>query len=872
MQVHQQHHGYLRGHQLLSTSIKLERADQDAIDRLSDIAGPVQSGSSLPSYLTGYPLPSRTYFVFARTWYDHEAHRAGCALTHSLIVPLEEWSRMQAPSSLRHLHRPFPHGDRSTLEPLAAFPSEFEILEPAVAEALPELIEALFLEDLSPVLWIEENPEIAILRIVDSLWASYRSNFAFQSYTLKPRTINDRQFDLVAAPRIARSRFAHWPGRRVEGRGAPRHAWTSQLSDEIFHADEPDLSRVDPLGVLQLEGRGDPANLRMSLLWADLERQSLRSPSAALGMLDVLAASNLSAVRIEHLVIPLARRTLANQSWMRFPGGAAKFLSLVLEKLASLPPLSALDGDLVRAARDLLVEDVDEGARLLTDLALPSVHFDYLVDVAFIEASNLPDEPRLLSAILFKIDDRRLCQLLELQPDLALRALNDPTKPASFALRLSEIFPALTSERKRDLRHALPHALDESSGVLVRALLDGTDDEEFAAVTRELAHSKAFAAPTIFSAILGAGDTVPRRKALQEVIIESPLDLNVRAWSLATMLIPTDDELNWLMSLRDRRLSIATLKEADWSSSELLDAMDAQLASVQKVVELLLEAGLDRTAGGLIRYAPLPFEQKLDLAERSLPLMPQTAVGEISEDLIQSVFPVNTKRDAGLAKRALALDGATLVLKRYTSERLATLAFPDWSPSAANVRWTFEVMLANSEAMAAAFAPAADKIVARLASGRGEGFDEKLFERWAVFLEHAAPLPDSAAAVAAVESLQFALRHDRLPASELVKCAFSIVYSLVKDDHRPVYRGFFSAPLDQPTRLCHALADSYYHSNWPPRDLAIIAQRLDISDKIYEYIRDKWNGPKYLRAILKDLNPKRSDEEKQARKELRAYT
>ena len=66
-QIHQQEHGYRNGHELLSATIKLDREDQDAIDRLSDISGSLRPDEIFTPYLTGYPLPSRAYFVLART-------------------------------------------------------------------------------------------------------------------------------------------------------------------------------------------------------------------------------------------------------------------------------------------------------------------------------------------------------------------------------------------------------------------------------------------------------------------------------------------------------------------------------------------------------------------------------------------------------------------------------------------------------------------------------------------------------------------------------------------------------------------------------------------------------------------------------------
>ncbi len=89
--VEQQLHGYRAGHQLLATSTILSRDDQDLIDRLSDLSGPLAPSQEFEPYVTTYPLPSGAYYVVASTWQDKLATRAGCVLTRSLLVPAEYW-------------------------------------------------------------------------------------------------------------------------------------------------------------------------------------------------------------------------------------------------------------------------------------------------------------------------------------------------------------------------------------------------------------------------------------------------------------------------------------------------------------------------------------------------------------------------------------------------------------------------------------------------------------------------------------------------------------------------------------------------------------------------------------------------------------
>jgi len=91
-QAHQLLHGYRGGHGQIAASVKLTDRDSELITRLSDLSGSLSSGLRLDTYLTVYPLPSRRFFAAARTWPDPEAPRAGCVVTHTLLIPVEFWA------------------------------------------------------------------------------------------------------------------------------------------------------------------------------------------------------------------------------------------------------------------------------------------------------------------------------------------------------------------------------------------------------------------------------------------------------------------------------------------------------------------------------------------------------------------------------------------------------------------------------------------------------------------------------------------------------------------------------------------------------------------------------------------------------------
>ncbi|WP_292505227.1 hypothetical protein, partial [Mesorhizobium sp.] len=333
MIVDQQLHGYRNGHELLSGTIRLPARDQDLVDRLSDIAGPIGPGEKFAPYLTCYPLPSGSHYIVARTWLDLTAPRAGCVRTRSLIVAMSDWTGLAGPASLA----------RVATEAGPTDPGRQLMLEPSLAPPLPpvegpgvELIEALFLEDSVPVaVFGAPAPELLALRFLTAIWPSMRRRFTVSTFCNSPRTIAKRSFDLVFAPVSARSRFSDWKGRRIDGtrKSASRHPWSARIETEVLRAPHPSLLGLDVFGEMAGDEQGSQETLRLSLLWEELAGKIDTEPHAALGLLDI---ANTRPARRAELVERLtpALAAAANSAASRMPPADAwRFLQVLIGKL-----------------------------------------------------------------------------------------------------------------------------------------------------------------------------------------------------------------------------------------------------------------------------------------------------------------------------------------------------------------------------------------------------------------------------------------------------------------------------------------------------------------------------------------------------------
>jgi hypothetical protein len=271
--IDQQIHGYRSGHQLIASTRRVPRQDQDLIDRLSDIGGQLRPGETFKPYLTAYPLPSGSDYVVARTWQDFGAPRSGCVRTRSLIVPMAEWQSMDGIRTLLPLLVPVEFEEKlARLAPERSAPSTRTVSDPRRTE----LVEALFFEPRQPVVVFDSaEAEPIVERLLAAFWPALKQNFSVSTYALAPRKIGGRPFDLVFAPKGARARFSDWSGRRVEGASkSERHPWSRLVSEKIFDAEHPDLRTIDTLGALGTDQRGDEGVLRLSLMWNDLAAKS----------------------------------------------------------------------------------------------------------------------------------------------------------------------------------------------------------------------------------------------------------------------------------------------------------------------------------------------------------------------------------------------------------------------------------------------------------------------------------------------------------------------------------------------------------------------------------------------------------------------
>lgn len=293
--LHQTLHGYMRGHELLSSSTELTAADLDRMVQLSDLSGyPV--ASSFPPYLTCYPLPSRSYYAFACTWLDDDAPRDGCVLTHTILVPMAAWEN--ADISAQQLNSLFRRPNRIEFRDYAVVIDVFRDSERHRNECKPNIqrISASYFVNGQPLVVLDFDSHVGnevLPAFLDLLWPSLRGRFTGCTYALQPRQIGNRQFDLQFAPAEALSKYSRVPeSQLVRNLGEP------------YKKEDARVERLTDLVNLEWMGEGsvgeffgsdlwrelptDPTALYRLVIFDDLNRRSEQTPSSSIAALDVL--------------------------------------------------------------------------------------------------------------------------------------------------------------------------------------------------------------------------------------------------------------------------------------------------------------------------------------------------------------------------------------------------------------------------------------------------------------------------------------------------------------------------------------------------------------------------------------------------------
>lgn len=844
-------HGYRSGHQLLAGSISLERHDQDVVDRLSDLAGQLRPSESFSPYLTGYPLPSKSFYVFARTWQDLEAPRAGCVVTRSLFVPMKEWIALSdVDELLPSLSKPWQEPGQNIYSPVNELPvgPEARVYDPRRFE----LVEALFLEARQAIVMFDcDEAEAITARLLTALWPKLRGSFAFGTFALAPRTIAGRSFDLLFAPSNARSRFMDWTGRRIEAskvvNPTSRHRWTDEIANRIFESPQPRLLTGDAFGIFDEDDVLDENSFRLSLRWNELVKNARESPIAALGLIDIFNSHAKVPLDGSVPVYSLLQSAVHRATTELDTPQAWTFLTALMTKFKDQSAPPKIRKQIRRAAEMLAFRDAAGALDFLTSKSPTQVHplivtciGNGLADAVVAKQYAVSNLERLSSEVV--------TTLLVASRRLAKGYLTAATENAHGIVSIPELEWICDSlpvrERRRLLKGFAPALTQREHAKLLDSLVRNMTVKDVASSITVIGRVNSFVVsafdPIFVALVKSEVDADLLRTSIMRGSESSGADR-----FLASTLDVSAEGLEWLLHAP----LMPVVRRSHILSSMLSPLRPSQLASLardslrRKKTLSLLEAGLPRTSLdmasilaasdsinsdeiqiGLSVINTLDVEQKHDLAFKLLVAgLSHEQLDTWTLDLVKLVPTVITVDELIFA--AVAQNSSGRVLSRNLS-MLASLPAP-----------TKKSILLNIDALSS-----------RIVQKSHTALDESAYVSMGRMITEAVDINRSKAEHASLTLLPFAIRWTRYPCSPLLTRIFPLAYRVVKEQSAKAI--FF----DDAKTLRRDLVYAYQSSSWPPADLMICALGAGIGSEVVNELRKRWHGDEYIQAIENDLS------------------
>ena len=882
--VHQLLHGYHGGHGQIAGSIKLPSRDSELITRLSDLSGSLSSGLQIEPYLTVYPLPSRQFFAIARTWPDLEAPRAGCVLTHTLLIPTEAWATLHDVRSLDSLFRnPHASPDYNFADPVNlrarlsdAAPRDLKLDLPRARS----FISRYFGQGLRPIVWFNASePEEYLWRLLEHLWPKLRSSFSSCTFSLQQRVLHDRPFDLLFAPSIVYARFTKLsPDQLIEPTAERKvlssdiEPWSEYWAGAFFSAD-PGLPTNESELPIWSELSEDPTAVRKLSLVHELRLRAAQSPTAGVGAMDVvesLAHDAATAVPLKQLIV----KDAINATIMATSAeDALTSLKLIEDRLHresfrniavdSCQPLS-------HAASQVTLREPETAMRLsaswLADrhMETRSAFTDGILEGLINAANSFPS----------RLEDLRFhpeiaVELLRLRPDFASKYLEigGETAPRALASWLSTDIGLATL---RQVRQSLIPSLKIYDQELFPALLRDVSETETIATLNALSESSSgFADQNIRRVVADRislihpqlvrdwGSKIPRwsagtasivasayghsKQGFEELFHSNEFTGTRQADVLAAMLCPQDfGDPYWLRELMSHDVRI--LKTLLLNKGESSDNIECALSKVLNEVSDLFLASSDELLSSIWNFEGRPIHRQLsDAAVRS------AVASYIAEG-----------RDTTVVREFIASPISTRWLENISASQLGALLVRSCNGGTASVERALKWISGAPNALYARRPPVLPELCdALLSRVRQFGPADAQYSLIQI-VRRAAVLPGfELRQVLSAKMLRFCLDNVHLSLSALVAETFPDVYmeAIKENDRRPsFFASLFAAyDWDKGKDLRITLIDSFLRSKWAPGDLAFAASKAGILRKLFKRLSRKSGGDGYIRAMQADL-------------------
>ena len=851
--IHQQLHGYRSGHQLLQSSVRLDRKDQDLIDHLSDMAGPLRPGERFDAYMSAYPLPSLKYYVLAKTEQDLDAPRAGCVTTKTLLVPMHFWENEASPAALAELLE----GPTSD-EPIAV-PADTQAPTLAAINnpVLIELVEALFLEKRSAIVVFDapDSKKIA-LRLLTALWPGMRCRFSLCTFALSPRKLSGKSFDLLFAPKSARTYFSDWEGRWIETAAkavTERHRWTSLILQRIFSSRIPHLLDADSIRIfVGDDDEGSENILRLCLLWEELREKAIEVPTAVLGLIDIANSRN-AVVSTWEVLEPAIANAITNAADSMDTKSAWDFLTALLGKFRN-DPFTGIIAKALRSAGTKLTQR-DWGSALT-----------YLAKEAPIERGGSSEEllqsvaaslaivdPYQLTEALVAVSPRRLLMIASLDDGLLARIFSgtDAAIDAALIQSFTQGFKFLTpEERSRQGFRFLQHIRGDQDSVLLAQIIEGAQTTQLVEAVDLIWGAKAIRTPQLGKVLCDAATANDSKVRVRTAFARLGDDEQTNR-CIEWLLAADPADMRWLLEnaeISSRRTTFLNNFIKESNPDNLVRAFSSPKIATKALN--LLAGDLRQFASTAARIAVLPTITAVDHITLGLKIYPMLQGAEratLAQSIVSRVLTDAAVQGGDLPERVIAA-----VLNDIDLPAMITTGL-DTDQDGKQVSRTLVAFDRVAPAVRTLLEAHVDLIVQLVASRRDFDLTKDGAMAIARLIQTTAHLDYHTHVKICSTIFPFAIDARQKPASPIIIATFPTIYNVLRkgSDNFGLMKLLIFADWDKCKIARKNLVRAFVTSKWSPVDLAITAFHSRELSRILKRLLKESGGSSYLAKIEK---------------------
>jgi hypothetical protein len=611
---------------------------------------------------------------------------------------------------------------------------------------------------------------------------------------------------------------------------------------------------LDALGVLRLDDSGDESNIRLALLWNELFDKAEQSPTAVLGLLDILRARRVDMATNSELLVPLISRSV-NLAQNTMPASEMiSFLLTLVGKFPAQPLPFKLLSKLRRAVANVTSTKPELVLALLRSESKPKSAETPIVSAGF--GDGFAAVTRIELHDILEIPEHELLRLLAHSSDFA-RYLIGATSKAPQSLWMKPLIDCLeypdSDLLKKARRRIIPVLTVGQQAPILNACVRGISVSSLVAVVHAIGGTTSFSVAEFDEPLCNAAKGQPGLLWVRSAILDGPetvgsdrfLASTIRAYPLDIWWILNEEKITYRRRREVLKHALANATEED------IRALAYDSKAVRRVDELIEDevSSCARAFARLLQLSNLPTDFFLDRSARLLPFLEHEHQRELIDTALTRGFASGSSSANSVLNRLLDSYGDQLNYQNLVAIAVPSHASADRASD--NVVMLNEANAVIRRGVLSHIGDLSDRLIRKY----GANLSPAAIRAWAALLSDSRSENQAAQLMAASSTLSFALSNLHAPVSPLVVSAFPIVDAELKTEREaPSLLFFFFTDWDRCKTARKDLIRAFFNSDWPPSDLILAVMPTGDLTIVLRMILNEREGECFLSRLRGDMN------------------